>query len=148
MAQTGSRSDPYAAFNFIVSIENVAVAGFSECTGLSNESAIIEYRNGNEVATNHKLPGLIKYADCELKRGFTDSLDLWKWRKAVLDGTTSRKDGSITLLNEARQPVLTWNFIAAWPSKWDGPALGAGKNEVAIEGLRISHEGMTMEKAT
>jgi phage tail-like protein len=145
MASTGKRDDPYAAFNFIVSIGNIPVAGFSECSGLSNESAVIEYRNGNEVPTNHKLPGLLKYTDIELKRGFTDSLDLWNWRKAVLDGATVREEGSITLHNEAREPVLRWNFQAGWPSKWDGPALGAGKNEVAIEGLRISHEGMTME---
>jgi phage tail-like protein len=145
MAGTGSRNDPYSAFNFLVEIDGVTVAGFSECTGLSTETDAIEYRNGNEDITVRKLPGLKKYANIALKRGFTDSKELWQWRKKVLDGKTERQPGSIVLLNEARKPTLRWNFREGWPRKWEGPALNGKTNEVAIEMLEIAVEALELE---
>lgn len=142
MPQTGSRNDPYSAFNFLVEIENVTVAGFSECSGLNTETDAIEYRNGNDDFTVRKLPGLKKFGNITLKRGFTDSTELWEWRKRVLDGKTERKSGSIVLLDEAGQTALRWNFREAWPRKWAGPTLNGKNNEVAIEEMEIVHEGL------
>jgi phage tail-like protein len=79
-----------------------------------------------------------------LKRGFTQDFDLWNWRKTTLDGATERRAGTIVLLDEARQPVLRWNFKEGWISKWEGPALNATTNEAAIESLEIAHEGLEM----
>ena len=70
-----------------------------------------------------KLPGLKKFSNITLKRGFTKDKDLWKWRKTVMDGKTERQSGSITLLDEARQPSLRWNFREGWPRKLGGPDL-------------------------
>ena len=145
MPETGSRNDPYSAFNFLVEIDGVTVAGFSECSGLSAESDIVEYRTGDEDITVRKLPGLKKFANIALKRGFTDNRDLWEWRKQVLDGTTQRQSGAIVLLNEARDEALRWNFREGWPSKWEGPTFNAKNNEVAIESLEIAHEGLALE---
>jgi phage tail-like protein len=145
MAETGSRDDPYAAFNFLVEIDGVTIAGFSECSGLSSETDPIEYRNGSEDITVRKLPGLVKYSNITLKRGFTQSKELWQWRKQVLDGKTQRRSGTVTLLDEARKPALRWNFREAWPRKLDGPTLNAKTNEVAIETLEIAHEGLVVE---
>ena len=44
MAETGSRNDPYSAFNFLVEIDSVIVAGFSEVGGLDTTTDPIEYR--------------------------------------------------------------------------------------------------------
>ncbi|MGD9081398.1 MAG: phage tail protein [Desulfobacterales bacterium] len=142
---TGDRNDPYNAFNFLVEIDGVTVAGFSECSGLTTETDIVEYRNGDEEITVRKLPGLRKYTNIALKRGYTDSKELWDWRKKVIDGLTERKPGSITLLDEARNPALTWNFREGWPSKWEGPTFNAKNNEVAIETLEIAVEGLELE---
>jgi phage tail-like protein len=144
MAQTGSRDDPFSAFNFLIEIEGVTVAGFSECSGIATETDAIEYRTGKEDITVRKLPGLKKFNNITLKRGFTNSKELWEWRKKVLDGKTDRKSGSIVLLNEARQTALRWNFHEAWPRKWEGPALNGKTNEVAIETLEIVHERLEM----
>jgi phage tail-like protein len=70
MAQAG-RADPYVGFNFVVEIDGIQLAGFSECSGLSAETAVIEYREGNEPARARKLPGLTKYTEIVLKRGLT-----------------------------------------------------------------------------
>lgn len=145
MAETGDRNDPYSAFNFLVEIDGVTVAGFSECSGLNTETDPIEYRNGDEDITVRKLPGLKKFTNISLKRGFTDSSELWEWRKKVMDGQTERQSGSIVLLNEAREEALRWTFREGWPSKLEGPSLNAKNNEVAIETLEICHEGLAME---
>jgi phage tail-like protein len=133
---TGDRDDPFSAFNFLVEIGNIK-AGFSEASGLNMETDAIEYRNGNEDITVRKLPGLKKWGNITLKRGFTKDNALWLWRKTVLDGKTERRSGTITLLNEARQPAMRWNFHEAWARKLDGPSLNGKTNEVAIETLEI-----------
>jgi phage tail-like protein len=137
------RKDPFSAFNFQVDIEGVTVAGFSECSGITLETDIIEYRTGDpkeDDITVRKLPGLKKFTNIALKRGYTDSKELWEWRKKVMDGKTERKSGSIVLLNEAREEALRWNFYEGWPSKWEGPSFNAKNNEVAIETLEIAVE--------
>jgi phage tail-like protein len=146
MAETGDRNDPYSAFNFLVEIDGVTVAGFSECSGLDTETEIIEYRNGDEDITKRKLPGLKSFTNIVLKRGFTQSRELWQWRKKVMDGRTERQPGAIVLLNEAREAALRYNFREGWPSKWQGPALNAGSSEVAIETLEIACEAIELEE--
>ena len=142
---TASRDDPFAAFNFIVEIDGVTKAGFSECSGVTMETDPIEYRNGNEDITVRKLPGLKKFGNITFKRGFTKDKGLWDWRKLVLDGKTERHSGSITLLNEGRKSSVRWNFREAWPRKLDGPAFNAKTNEVAIETLEIVVEDVSVE---
>lgn len=141
----GARNDPYGQFNFVVEIDGIPVAGFSEVSGLTTDTNVVEYREGNEPnATTRKLPGLIKYSNIVLKRGWTKDTKLWDWRKKVLDGKTQRTTGTITLRDEARQPALSWNFREGWPCKWEGPALNGKTSEVAIESMEIAHEGLEL----
>jgi|SRR5450631_3017804 phage tail-like protein len=141
----GSRTDPYGQFNFLIEIDGITVGGFSEASGLSTDTNIIEYREGSEnQGTVRKLPGLMKYSNIVLKRGWTQDQNLWNWRKKVIDGATQRTSGTIILLDEARQPALRWNFREGWPSKWDGPQLNGKTSEVAIETLEIAHEGLEL----
>lgn len=142
---TGKRNDPYGQFNFIVEIDGVVKGGFSEVSGLTTDANIIEYREGNEQqGTTRKLPGLMKYNNIVLKRGWTSDRSLWEWRKKVIDGKTVRTGGAIILLDEARQEALRWNFREGWPSKWEGPALNGKTSEVAVETLEIAHEGLEL----
>ena len=144
MAGSADRDDPFTSFNFIVDIQGMR-AGFSEIGGLSTETNVIEYREGNEDITARKLPGQRKYANISLKRGFTKSKDLWEWRKKVIEGKTQRLPGTITMLDEGRKPVLVWRFFEGWPSKWAGPAFNAKNNDIAIEELEIAVEGLELE---
>jgi len=141
----GQRIDPYGQFNFLIEIDGVVQGGFSEASGLTTDSNIIEYREGNEQhGTTRKLPGLIKYNNIVLKRGWTQDKSLWEWRKKVIDGKAQRTSGSVVVLDEARNEALRWNFREGWPSKWEGPALNAKTSEVAIEALEIAHEGLEL----
>jgi phage tail-like protein len=145
------RDDPYSCLNFQVLVAGVFEDGrsirgsFSEVSGLDVSIAPIEYRNGSEEMTVRKIPGLASYSNIVLKRGVIGDLAFWTWIKSVLDGAPHRANGTITLLDESREPVMTWKFRRGWPCKWTGPTLSAKKNEVAIETLEICHEGLEVE---
>jgi phage tail-like protein len=135
------RNDPYKAFNFLVEFEGVARAAFSEVRGLESETAVIEYRSGAENVMR-KLPGLTKFRNIVFRRGVTQDRELWDWRQNIVEGNPDRRNGSIILLDDQRTEVVRWNFRNGWPCKWEGPALNAKANEVAIETLEIAHEGL------
>jgi phage tail-like protein len=138
--------DPYASFNFLLEIDGITKAGFSEVSGLNAESNIIEYRDGNEGIVPRKLPGLNKFGNVTLKRGVSRDLDVFNWHKAAMDGDIIRDASmSIVLLDEKRQEAVRWNLLNAWPSKWTGPDLKANANEIAIEAVEITHEGITRQ---
>ena len=135
------RDDPYKAFGFLVEIDGIAQAAFSEASGLESETTVIEYRLGNEAGTR-KLPGLTKFGNIVLRRGITKNAELWNWRKSVVEGNIDRRNGSIILLDDKRNEVVRWNFRNGWICKWVGPTLNAKSNEVAIETIEIAHEGL------
>ena len=135
------RPNPYSNFNFIVEADGIGPLGaFSEVTGLDSENTPIEYREGADPNHVRKIPGLNTYTAITLKRGITDSDELWKWRETVINGKTERRNGSIVLLDETGAEKIRWNFSNAWPSKWTGPALNATSTAVAVETLEITHE--------
>ena len=145
-----ARTDPYGQFNFLVEIDGVTRAGFSEASGLTSDTNVMEYREGDEgpPSTVRKLAGLIKFTNIVLKRGYTTDTALWTWRQTVLDGNTKRTTGTITLLDEARNPALSWNFTQGWPVKLEGPGLNGKTSEVAIETLEFAHEGIEIVTAS
>jgi phage tail-like protein len=136
------RKDPYKKCNFRIEIDGIALAGFTECTGLESETEVIDYREGYESNTVRRLPGLNKYRNICLKGAVSDSKELYAWRKTVTDGQVVRKNGSIILLDDKRQEVARWNFREGWPCRLSGPELNAQGNEVAIEEIEICHEGL------
>ena len=138
------RDDPFKAFHFRVEIDGVARAAFSEVGGLESETAVIEYRAGGDPTTVRKLPGLTRYSNIVLRRGITKDADLWNWRKTVVEGNVDRRNGSIVLLADDGTELVRWNFFHGWIAKWEGPALNARGNDVAIETIEIAHEGLEL----
>ena len=53
---------------------------------------------------------------------------------------------TITLRDEAGQPVQTWKLHGVIPLKWTGPTLAAkGGGDVAMEELVLSVEGLDLQ---
>src|SRR5215510_7769114 len=140
----GQRKDPYRNFRFLLEIDGIVQAGFSECPIPDTTSDVVEYREGNELPWARKLPGLTKWGNITLKWGATDSLELYDWRKQVEQGKMkdARRKVAIIVQDEEGIPAARWEFDSAWPSKYDGPDLTAKGNDVAVETLEIVHEGM------
>jgi phage tail-like protein len=143
------RQTPYGAFNYIVNFDGgEEFGGFSDVSGIGSEITIAEYRNGNEKE-NHvrKIPGIHKNSDITLKRGLINSKTLWDWiRQVRTEGVAAQKGVTVTLLDEARNPVQTWQFRGVVPMKYTGPTLAAkGGGDVAMEELTLSVQGLEIE---
>ena len=145
------RTNPYPAYNFLVTVNGVSNDGqaasgsFTEVSGLEVEVTPIEYRNGSEGTTVRKSAGLRKYTNITLKRGITGDIVFWNWILAGIQGQIQRADGSIVMLDENRAEVMRYNFVRGWPCKYTGPGLNAANNEIAMETLEIAHEGLEID---
>jgi phage tail-like protein len=139
----GRRIDPFLGFNFQVEIEGIVVAGFTEVSGIQVEIEVQDYREGGVNEYVHKFAGPTRYpTNLILKRGLTGADTLWKWHQEVKQGTITRKNGSILLLNSAGEESWRWNFLQAYPVKWEGPSLRSTTGEVAVETLELVHRGI------
>lgn len=149
MATERPNKNPYSAFNFVVEIDNAAIAGFQEVMGLDSENTPIEYREGQDALNSvRKLPGMEKYPNLTLKRGITGGLVLWNWRKEVRDGGTAfppTKNVSILLQDEQHRSVFKWRLTNAWCCKLTGPSLNAKGNEIAIESMELAYDRIDIE---
>ena len=138
---------PLPKFHFQVEW-NGSKVGFTEVTGLEVETEMIEYRNGDSKEYSKlRLAGLRKYANISLKRGtFASDNEFFEWWKTgALLGEVERRDVTISLLNEAHEPVVVWKAKRAWPIKVTATDLKADGNEVAIESMELVHEGLVIE---
>lgn len=156
----GVRHDPLLNHNFVVSlldsgsslgvlgslataaIFDVALGGFSECTGLEMSLQIEEYKEGGRNGALLKFPSRITWSNITLKKGVAAGTALWDWHYGFVIGSGRRRDGIITLLNEQHQPRTVWYFQRGLPIKYTGPSLNATQNSVAIEAIEIGHEGL------
>lgn len=143
---TAERRDPYRTFNFQLEIDGVPLGAFSEASGLTAEGDAVDYREGTDLQQNvRKLAGLRKYTNITLKRGYTQDKSLWRWYGNIVNGLPDRRDVTIVLMNEARQPVLRWHAESAWLNKIEGASFKASGNEIAMESVELVHEGLTIE---
>ncbi len=136
--------DPLVQFHYAIEVQGVLKGYFTECSGLGSEHEVIEHKavdsKGKEVV--QKIPGRLKWENIVLKRGITDNMDIWDWRKQVEDGKVkdARKNGSIVMMDQDLNVVARWNFENAWPVKVTGPKLQSSSNEIGVEELTITHE--------
>lgn len=152
-----SRFDPYKTFRFLVyfGTSTIPVAGMSKVMGLKRSSDPIEYKEAGNMIIRKGL-GRTKYEPITLERGLTHDSDFEDWADAaqVLDkGAASqrlknlRKDIRIELLNEQGQPVYRYNVYRCWVSEYQAlPDLDAGTNAVAIEHIKLEHEGWERDR--
>ncbi|QHI72584.1 phage tail protein [Aminipila terrae] len=134
---------PHGSYRFRLEIDGLEAGGFSEVSGFDANIDVIEYREGDMVQTPMKLPGLKKYGNITLRQGVTDSMVLYEWLIAGVDGAVERKTVTITVLDETGEAAASWQVINAWPTSYKAPDFNASSSEVAIETLEIAHEGMT-----
>lgn len=138
-------TDPYRNFRFRVEIDGIQTAGFADATIPDTTTDSVDYREGTDPTTQRKLSGLTKFGNITLKRGLTDSTELYKWRQQVeqTGASKARKNISLILIDEEGSDKARWDIVEAWPTKYDPSDFSAKANEVVIETLEIIHEGIT-----
>ncbi len=136
---------PPAAFSFSVSFGQQGVdSSFQEVSGISREMSTEDVIEGGENGFVHKLPTGLKSTNLELKRGIAPlTSELVQWCKAVLEGNfvsaITPKLVLVHLLDEEHNPVSSWEFVNAFPVKWDVEGFNSTKNEFAIEKIVLSY---------
>ena len=150
MADDGSAQSkaiwPLPKFAFKVEWDSKEML-FQEVSGLDVSTTPIEYRVGNsKVFAPVKMPGLLKYGDVTMKKGvFQGDNDFWKWFVQIKGNVIKRVPVTISLLDEKQGPTMVWKLVNAWPSKLTSTDLKSTGNEVAIETIVVTHEGLTIE---
>jgi len=149
MSDEGSRQGAGrapTAFSFQVDFGDGVKHGFSEMSGLDMEAAPIEYRvpEGKSFSAV-KMPGLRKSSDVTLKRGvIARDTTFWAWLDASLGSLAERRTIIVALLDEAAQPAMVWRLTNAVPVKVEGPTLNANGNDVAVETVELSYDGVSI----
>lgn len=139
-----TRPDPYRHFNFRLEVEGLQLGNFSEVSLGAAITDVVEYRDGSDRSGVRKLPGQTRYSNVTLKRGITGSMELYQWHRMVAEGRTgdARRNVVIVLSDETGADVARFILRNAWPVKYEAPSFNATTNEVAIETLELTHEGL------
>lgn len=141
--------DPHLGLRFWIQIDGIEVAGFSECSGITVETDVMEYKEGGNNTYTHKLPGPVKFGNITLKRGLDPTEHLYSWFEPIIQGNKpQRKNVSIMIYGpKPDQLVYKVDLRRAFPVKWVGPDLKTEAGATAIETLEIAHEGFTVTKS-
>lgn len=158
LGSVGVRSDPLLAHNFLITlvdsssslalsaamsaIFDVALGGFTECTGLEATLDVEEFREGGRNGEVLQFPTRVRWSKLTLKKGLGSGTDLWDWHYGFVVGQGKRRDGIVAMMDELHQPVHIWQFRRGLPTRYNGPSLNAAQSAVAIESIEIAHEGL------
>ena len=149
MADDGSTQSaavwPLPKFSFQVKWDG-HVMEFQEISGLGTESPPIQYRAGNSpVFSTVKMPGLQKFSNVTMRKGLTkNSAALMDWLKQIKMNTVKRTLVTVSLLDESRTPTMVWTLSNAFPTKVTATDLKATGNDVAIDTLEITCDGIAI----
>jgi phage tail-like protein len=124
--------------------------GFAEVSGLNSELELEEYREGGRNIGPRRFPKWGRYPNLVFRHGVTDSTFLWDWWTDVISHSFTlpttkappRRNGVILLESVDHKALAGWFFSNALPERLVGPGLNARGNEIAIETLELSHEGL------
>jgi len=128
---------------FAFEVDNVNLAWFTGCSGLSLEFDVIEFKEGDgSSVVQRKRAGKPKYSEVVLKRGLTTDKAIHDWFKEVTDASvaTPYKTASVVIYDRQQTEVARYNLESCWPSKLSVSDLNASSDDVMVEELTIQHE--------
>lgn len=140
---------PFTAFNFAVEIavpgvaQRICNAAFADCDGLEITMEVKTLRDGGNNGRLIRLAGPLSFSQVSLKRGMTDSTDLWDWFDAVLANPALRADADVVVLAPDRSERTRFTLERCLPVKLKAPALSAKDGMVAIEELGLAYERLS-----
>ncbi|MBN2486388.1 MAG: phage tail protein [Bacteroidales bacterium] len=139
---------PPVGFHFVVRFEGLLLKypgipdiGFQSVSGISSEISIEEYHEGGENRFKHKFPNPITYQNLILKRGMLIGSQLMQWYKDSVESYSfSANDITVILLNGDHIPLQAWNFIKAFPVKWNITDFNAEQSSIVIESVEFAYQ--------
>lgn len=144
--------NPFVAFNFSVEIrvDGVAMqicdAAFAECDGLEMTMEVKTIREGGNNGQQIRLTGPINLGQVTLKRGMTETFDLWKWMKLMLTKPETRADAEVVVFApDGTTEQARFILSRCVPVKLKAPPLNAKDGMVAIEELQLAYESLSLK---
>lgn len=150
---------PFTAFNFTVEINvpligpSLCSAAFSECDGLDMTMDVKSIREGGNNTQQIRMVGAVNYGVVTLKRGMTDSFDLWDWFDAQQHGNPSqlrnglRADVDVSIQSSDHQSELVrFSLRKCLLTKLKAPALNGSSGMIAIEEMQLTYESMSLKR--
>jgi phage tail-like protein len=140
---------PFTAFNFSVEIRvpdlfpQACSAAFAECDGLEMTMDVKTIREGGSNGRQIRLTGPLAFGQLTLKRGLTESFDLWDWMAATLEDPALRASAEVVLLAPDGQERVRFLLSRCLPVKLKAPPLNARDGMVAVEELQLAYETLT-----
>lgn len=142
---------PPVGFHFRVDFSGLADAGseiyFQTVSGLDITVNTETIREGGENRFEHALPTGTTYGPLVLKRGMLRDSKVIEW---CIESFRSLQfqpiDLTVTLLNDQHEPLMTWNFVRAWPTKWSVSEFNAEQNALVVETLEFKYNYFTVIK--
>lgn len=136
---------PPVGFHFSVVFEDLPSGqevGFQSVSGINATiSQDFTIKEGGENRFTHKLPGRASYENLVLKRGLLVDSELIDWFKDAVENFKFRPmNVTVKLLNENHQPLESWQFIKAWPTKWNIDGFDATANGIVAETIELSYQ--------
>lgn len=138
---------PYSSFNFRVdlrlgeSAEALCKGSFAEVDGLQISIEPKTIREGGANGRQIHLTGPASYSELTLRRGMTETLDLWDWFERIQTERNLRAEGEIVMLAADRDAVaVRYALTGCFPVSIKGAPLKAAESAVAVEELRLSYE--------
>lgn len=143
-----------SASTFVIQVDGIQVATFSDLSGINTEVEPVEYISSGPAGIVHtKQYGKTKPPSVTLKRGLDPQTYMWSWHQAVLQGDpAARKTCSLQLFAASQspksgQPIITYILENAWPSKVEISGMKAGATEVVSETVLLYCDQILMQPA-
>ena len=143
---------PLPVYNYRVEIDGRTVS-FSEVSGLSVGYETSTYAESPVTGVGPRrmvMPGQRKTATVTLKKGVVSGVSvptLFAWINSIELNRVDKKDVYVRLCDETGAAVVSWKVINAFPTKLDAPSFTASSNDVAVESMELTADGITVEQA-
>ncbi|MFJ9558606.1 phage tail protein [Streptomyces fuscichromogenes] len=154
MAIASGNPTVMSASTFVIQVDGIKVATFSELSGINTEVESVEYiSSGPEGILHTKQYGKTKPPTVTLKRGLDPETYMWLWHQAVLQGDPlARKTCSLQLFAassspKSGHPIITYLLENAWPSKLEIGGMKAGATEIVTETVVLHCDQILMQPA-
>lgn len=103
----------------------------------------------NAINLRQAAPTRVKFTPVTVKVVATTNKDLYKWYEdcnrnagGQSNWASNRKAASVTVYDQGGDMKARWEMVNAYPTKYEGPKLEAGSNDVANETITLVHEGI------
>jgi phage tail-like protein len=151
--------EPIKGYSFLVHIEGLLpgsyiLSGFNEVAGLEKSIDSIAVVSSGDSRVWHYNRG-VKDAPVVLRRGLCVGRELYDWIEEVANWDRGRPDyhRSVTIISlgqlrvDANYEAWSWQLVKSAPTRWTLSGLNSGQNQLAIEELELSHQGIKKSRS-